>query len=178
MSSPNLAVIARLGLIFLRDFPNKWEQLAGQLFYLESCLDRQQHVHDSQMLTFECDLCPCPRPAFSTAKALAQHKRIKHQMRNAVRFYIDGSGVCPACKNVYHTRYRVLTHIQNPQKPECKLYILRSGSVRALPNDVVQELDELDNIAIREARKQGHTHPKVKAPARRADGTCIGCART
>ena len=74
--------------------------------------------------------------------------------------------------------YRVLTHIQNPKKPECKLYILNSGSVRALPNDVVQELDELDNIAIREARKQGHTHPRVKAPARRADGKCIGCART
>ena len=73
----------------------------------------------------------------------AQRKRIKHQMRNAVRFYIDGSGVCPTCKNVYHTTYRV--HVQDPKKPECKLHILRSGSVRALPNDVVQELDELDN---------------------------------
>ena len=57
-------------------------------------------------------------------------------------------------------------------KPECKIRILQSGSVRALPNDVVQELDELDNTAIRKARKQGHTRPKVKAPARRANGTC------
>ena len=129
-------------------------------------------------LVFECDLCPCPRPAFSTSKALAQHKRIKHQRRNELRCFVDDSGICPACKNVYYTRYRVLTHLQNPKKPECKHFVLHSGTVSALPNETVQKLDEMDKIAIREARKQGHTHPKVTKPARRADGTCIGCART
>ena len=119
-----------------------------------------------------------PAASIRNSEGFGPAQTIKHNMRNAVWFYVDGSGVCPACKNVYHTRYRVLTHIQNRKKPECKLYILHGGSARALPKDFAQELDELDNNAIREARKQGHTHPKVKAPARRADGTCIGCART
>ena len=95
-----------------------------------------------------------------------------------MRLYVDDSGVCSCCKHIYHTRYRVLTHLQNPKKPACKDYVLNSGNASALPNHVVQKLDEMDKMAIREARKQGHTHPKVMKPAIRADEACIGCART
>ena len=132
--------------------------------------------HDSRQFTFKCELCAAPQPAFPTSKALAQHMRIKHKMRNAVRCYVDESGVCPACRNVYHTRYRVLTHLMNPKKPACKQFVLNSGQVRALPTDVVQKLDVMDKIAIREARKQGHTHPKVTKPAVRSHGACKECA--
>ena len=106
------------------------------------------------------------------AKALAQHQRIKHSMRSVLRFYVDGTGICPSCKNIYHSRYRVLTHLSSPKKPICKEYVLCSGKVSALPNDVVQHLDEIDKTLIREARKQGRTHPKVTIPARRAQGAC------
>ena len=157
---------------------DKWHALIGNIFYVQSCLDRQAPTIPTIQLTFVCEICTSPRPAFCTAKALAQHKRIKHKMRNNIRCYIDDSGVCPCCKNIYHTRYRVLTHLQNPQKPECKDYVSNSGHVRILPNETIQQLDEMDKIAIREARKQGLTHPKVKMPARRADGACIGCVRT
>ena len=109
---------------------------------------------------------------------MAQHCRIKHKMRNALRLYVDGSGVCPCCSNIYHKRYQVSTHLENPKKLACKEYILNSGKVPTLPSDAVQKLDEMDKLAIREARKQGYTHPKVTKPAQRADGACIGCVRT
>ena len=165
-------------LEFMKNEADGWHALVDKLFYVQSCLDRQAQPVETVQLTFVCDICANPKPAFCTAKALAQHKRIKHKMRSNIRCYIDDSGVCPCCKNTYHTRYRVLTHLQNPKKPECKDYILNSGRVSMLPSEFVQKLDVMDNIAIREARKQGFTHPKIKKPARRADGACIGCVRT
>ena len=164
---------------FMSNQREKWHRLVDNLFYSHSCLDQRASEHEgSNPLTFKCEVCCEPRPAFATAKALAQHQRIKHKTRNVLRLYVDGSGVCPCCKNVYHTRYRVLCHLQNPAKPACKEHILNSGRVRALKLEDVRKLDEMDKIAIGEARKQGRTHPKVTKPAMRADGACIGCVRT
>ena len=164
-------------LKFLIGKPTKWHQLVDSLFYTHSVLDRQHVEAHVAPLAFSCHMCPHPRPMFSTPKGLAQHKRIKNKMRTSLRWFVDDSGVCPCCKNIYHTRIRVLTHLSNPKKPECKEHVLYSGNCAALPCDVVQKLDAMDKIAIREARKQGHSHPRVTKPALRSDGACIGCAR-
>ena len=156
-------------LRFILSFPSRWHQLVDMLFYSQSCLDRQQIGQDTAQLSFKCELCNDPQPAFASSKALAQHQRIKHKMRSVLRLRVDDSGVCPCCHNVYHTRYRVLAHLQNPKKPACKDFVLNSGEVPILSAETVRKLDEMDKIAIREARKKGHTHPKVTKPARRVE---------
>ena len=85
---------------FMLNRADNWHALVGQLFYVQSCLDRQAPTIPTIQLTFVCEICTSPRPAFCTAKALAQHKHIKHKMRNNIRCYIDDRGICPCCKNI------------------------------------------------------------------------------
>ena len=57
---------------FILSQPDKRHNLVGQLFYSTSCLDKVANLmHDSRQLTFECELCAAPQPAFPTSKALA-----------------------------------------------------------------------------------------------------------
>ena len=54
----------------------------------------------------------------------------------------------------------MLTHIRNPLKPECKEFVL-SGALPPLTVQDLQRFDAEDAAAIRAARKEGYTHPKV-----------------
>jgi len=161
---------------FITAQSDRWHTLTNSLFYTNSCLDKSVGVDNESQLNFQCQICAAPQPAFATAKALAQHQRTKHKMRVNLRWYVDDSGVCPCCKNIYHTRIRVMAHLQNPKKPECKTHVL-SGFLNPLSASEVQRLDSLDAAAIRAARKQGHAYPKAACAATDANGKCIGCAR-
>eukprot|EP00973_Karenia_brevis_P043593 6040763-Karenia_brevis.AAC.1 len=60
-------------------------------------------------LEFTCNLCVA-KPAFKSAKALASHQRVKHNMRNPLGVFLDSSGICPVCGANFHNRVRVLAH--------------------------------------------------------------------
>ena len=58
-----------------------------------------------------CTFCDAE---FATKAALCAHKFAAHGVRASARQFIDGSGVCPVCRGVFHSRRRVLKHVQGP----------------------------------------------------------------
>ena len=150
-----------------------WKHIVNQLWYLQSCLDARGNSDNH--LAFHCELCDNPKPAFSTQKALDQHKRIKHKQRTAIRCFVDDSGVCPCCKNNYVSRLRVLSHVRDPRRPKCKQYIL-SGAVAEVPVELVREFDLQDKLQRRAAQRSGHSTPLAVGSARTASGKRIGYA--
>ena len=99
--------------------------------------------------------------------------RIKHKVKAPIAAYVDGSGVCPACKTVFHTRIRCLAHLTDSRRPRCREVIL-SGSWPQLSQSMLEQLEEVDRNARREAQRNGKTHPTAKGSAKRADGRIIG----
>ena len=114
---------------------------------------------------FICDECPQPAPAYATSKGLACHKRKKHGRRTELRFFVDGSGVCPVCKTQLFTRLRVITHLSDKRYVKACRDAVASGQIPRLPEEEVLRLDDLDKLARRQAFRAGHT--RVPA-ARRA----------
>ena len=86
------------------------------------------------------------------------------------------SDVCSCKKNIYHSRIRVIAHVQNPLKPECNIVIL-SGAVATLTVQDLQRLDASDAADIHAARKLGLSYPKAINAAMSKDGKRLGCAR-
>eukprot|EP00972_Heterocapsa_arctica_P099049 14616813-Heterocapsa_arctica.AAC.1 len=74
--------------------------------FVSSALDSFAHDTPSVLAQFTCEECPAPRPAFSSAKALASHMRARHGARSPIKRYVDDSAVCPACGAFFCTRIR------------------------------------------------------------------------
>ena len=90
----------------------KWFHITRQVWYSWSSLDN--FVSDNCITVlrsdlFVCDICPPPRPNFSSTKELLQHKRVKHGHKSKFGDFIS-CGVCPVCGNDYVTRLRCLKH--------------------------------------------------------------------
>ena len=74
-------------------------------------------------------------------------------MFRVARTVVDRSGICPVCGLFFHTRQRVIHHIEHSCE-SCKAAV-QAGLVQALPEAQMKELDAEDAKERREARKQG-----------------------
>ena len=109
---------------------------------------------------------------FMTSRALHTRARVKHNKRNMLRFYLDGSGICPVCRTQFESRLRVLAHVSETRcrgksRITCRS-VLESGKARLIEASEVARLDELDRIQRRTARRAGRSHAKVCVPAKRS----------
>jgi hypothetical protein len=155
---------------FMTQSPEEWRALVDSLFYTESVCDRVKTVsHD---LALSCEICGLMGPCFATNKQLAQHQRIKHGMTNEVKQHIGKESICMRCKVEFNSRLRLIAHVTDRRRNECKQHYLRN--VRALSDAEYRELEEADKAALREARRAGHSHVIAKRPARTACGKQIG----
>lgn len=161
---------------FMVQNPQKWNDLVSQLHYVESCLGRMATSLDAAGMVahsqHQCLHCK-PASSFPTEKALNQHMRMKHNYRDPVCEFFDGSGICPICRTNYHTRLRVLNHVCNTRRTKCRSAILSSDLPR-VPLDKLLKLMACDRQARSEAKKQGHTHPIAQGSAYTNLGKRIG----
>jgi len=104
------------------------------------------------------------------------HRRKKHDYALLVKRYIDGSGICPACKLNLRERHRVVAHVSDSRRPMCRDTILSSGAPPLDPSKF-EELEELYRTQVREAKKRGRSHPEAHGSAVRADGKRVGRVR-
>jgi hypothetical protein len=124
-------------------------------------------------LGFACHTCTPPK-VFASSKALESHQRSKHSVRNFMRNYIDGSGLCPSCGTQFRARVSLLNHINDRRRPKCKEFILEF--CQPLAPSRVSELDVADNEMRKAARRAGRSHHIVTAPAIAQDGRVVGRA--
>lgn len=149
--------------------PDVWSQIVGGLHFHESVCDaRVSAAAEGRVLAFKCDDCD---RAFSSAKALAMHRRVKHNVRLRIRNYVGGS-VCPCCRAEFHERLRCLARLSDKGRTKCADWVLTHCA--ELPQHVVAELDEADKQLRRAAWRSGHSHHLARLPAKRHDGRVIG----
>ena len=70
--------------------------------------------------------------------------------RSPYRALVDGSGRCPACGGIFHSRLRVLKHLAHSR---CGRHLLSTAAV-PLPPELVSELDLQDAAHIRLCRRE------------------------
>ena len=131
-------------------------------------------VEEAAAVPFACS--QCTGVAFATNQALLQHMRIKHKAKIVISAFIDGSGVCPACKTCLVTRLRVLKHLSDKRRTKCSDRIL-GGEFAMVGRDELVKLDEIDRTAKREAWRSGHTSVPAVGQAKKSDGRRVGHAQ-
>ena len=72
-------------------------------------------------------------------KGLGAHGARVHNVFRVARTVVDRSGICPVCGLFFHTRQRVIHHIEH----SCKAAV-QAGLVQALPEAQMKELDAED----------------------------------
>ena len=96
--------------------------------------------------------CPDCHKSF-LVKGLGAHRARVHNVFRVARTVVDLSGICLVCGLFFHTRQRVMHHIEHSCE-SCKAAV-QAGLVQTLPEAKMKELDAEDAKERREARKQG-----------------------
>jgi hypothetical protein len=149
--------------------------IVSQLHYAESVCDRTASDHgtvSAEMLTFKCDVCDAPVPAFSSLQALNQYWRKVHGVRNTMVYYAGADGICPSCMTTFASRLQLLGHLSDTRRPRCANYAI--AHCARMSDSTVNLLDVSDRAARKVAYKTGRTHAIVKAPAKNASGRVVG----
>ena len=165
---------AREWCVFIKSYPHEWKAI----------VDGYHDVHDEfivakrracdvphAMRTFVCMTC-VDKPAFSTAKQLAQHARARHGVRSFIDQFIDASGICPVCRQNCHSRLQVLAHCtekrcRGKRKRAMCRDVLLSGVVRPISQEVLDAARETDRVLKTIAARSGHSHVLVRNYAKR-----------
>ena len=103
---------------------------------------------------------------FNSRQALATHCFRVHGERSVVRNRLV-EPVCPACLCFFHTRLRLLVHVQQRSK-RCLLFALRE--LPDLDPEVIQAADDQDRGVARALRRQGRRESFADEPASVAQG--------
>jgi len=155
---------------FMYHSPSQWKAWVSDIFFSNSILDKTV-AGPALSAMFACHLCVGVN--FATNQALLQHLRTKHKLKQQIATFVDGSGVCPACKSKLHTRLRVLKHLSDKRRRSCANQIL-SGDFAPVDADTLAKLEDDDRQAIRAARHDGHTSVPAVGQAVRSDGRRVG----
>ena len=86
-------------------------------------------------------------------KELGAHRARVHGAFRRAWTVVDRSGICPVCGLFFHTRQRVIQHIEHSCE-SCKAAV-QAGMVQSLPEVNVKELDAEDAKERRDARQRG-----------------------
>ena len=113
-------------------------------------------------LNLTCSICSAR--GFKDQKALDQHCRTRHGIRNPVVQFVGSILKCPVCSTEFHTRLRLITHLSDKRVRSkvrgvsCRDAFLRSGPEPVSP-DALAELNRVNDAMRAKAMKEGHTHP-------------------
>ena len=157
----------------ISNFPHAWKELVNNYKVFCSVFDPDKRDHTSSVVSAATHVCPhgC-EGAFLNEKALGQHMRIKHKVQSHIPYYIDDSGICPACGVNLYARAKVATHACETRyrgktcRVRCRDVIL-GGAVPKLPSEIFLRLQERDRNLVAAARKAGHSHVRAVCSAKR-----------
>ena len=107
----------------------RWQEFVNELFFSASILDRTSHTDSERVVgTCACDICSA---LFSTAKALAPHKRVSHKVRSCARYWAGSDLMCKACSTIFSNRPRLIAYLTDSRRQKC-LSFLRSSVPKLL----------------------------------------------
>ena len=90
-----------------------WSAVVDQCAFVQSCTDRRPGPEDSRVCAHGCSMCGM---AFPTGKALAQHQRVRHALRNPVKAALGDTTVCPICRTDFVQRFRLVAHLSEQRQ--------------------------------------------------------------
>ena len=122
------------------------------------------------MNSFVCDLC---NASFPDSKALASHKRAKHNVRTNARLYAYSDALCRACGVKFCTRTRLIAHLTDSRRTKRLRWV--ESNVKPLDDETARQLDLLDRQVRQDALNNGYNQPRYSAPAMKG-GRIMGCA--
>eukprot|EP00435_Cladocopium_sp_Y103_P017780 s237_g4.t1 len=123
--------------LLLRNHAHEQADLMRQMGWT---LNEEPACPTEELERFQCQVCEC---AFDTAASLAVHEQRKHGHRVAMR-RLTTDGVCRSCAKNFHTRPRLIHHLQHGQT-SCWIFHLRK--YQPMSCDRAAELDEADKTA-------------------------------
>ena len=88
-------------------------------------------------------------------------------------FFADDDGVCVACGTNFRTTLRLLDHLSDARRMQCR-NVCNGGTVTKLSTELVEKLDELDSVARSAARQSGHSHVIAQLPTSSSNGRVVG----
>ena len=113
----------------------------------------------------ECTCTECSL-SFPTAKALDQHKRIKHDVKRLWRTVVGPENRCPACHLIFSTHLRATAHLSDPRRNRKRRDLVISGAYLANSVEVQRQLDDADRAERRAAQQSGRSTRSQGAPKR------------
>eukprot|EP00435_Cladocopium_sp_Y103_P060640 s338_g22.t1 len=124
-------------LLLLRKHAKEQADLMKQMGWT---LDDELAPSAEESMKFQCGVCDCE---FDTAASLAVHEQRKHGYRAAMR-RLTTDGVCRGCAKTFHTRPRLIHHLQHGQT-SCWVFHLRKYTPMSCER--AREYDEADKAA-------------------------------
>ena len=121
------------------------------------------HIGSPALGPAEMVQCPDCHKSF-LVKGLGAHRARVHNVFRVARTVVDRSGICPVRGLFFHTRQRVIQHIEHSCK-SCKAAV-QAGLVQTLSEAQMKELDAEDAKERREARKQGVSYLALRFEVR------------
>ena len=122
-------------------------------------LDTEDVVRNlgDEEVTFACDEC---HQSFNSAASLAVHQQRKHRRRVALRRVIV-DGACRSCGRFYHTRPRLLKHLQMANTNCWTYHLRRYCPMTVEQTDVHDEHDRHQGVATHQKDLVDHTLDKA-----------------
>ena len=120
-------------------------------------------------LAFQCHMCPA---RFASKQALAAHSFQRHNTISPTRALLDVTH-CPACLMEFHSRSRVIAHV-NEKLKRCRRAI--HSWLRPLDADIVAQLDKHEAELARSLSRIGRSRVYADAPACRLEGPLLSAA--
>ena len=107
---------------------------------------------------------PSVTAKFAPERALAVDAQRAHGYRTEWSKRIDASGVCPACKAIFQTRLRVLSHVRSSA---CRAVVV---TLLEHPEEAVLLHRKADAVEILCCRRDGRSAPAARTSATSQDG--------
>ena len=140
-----------------------WQKAFEKDFYADTgTMPPHPPMPDSQ---WQCDQCD---KWFASKKALATHSQRVHGYRRIVRFFASGD-TCPACCKLHHSRMRLCQHLTH--STAC-MEVLQA-CFPPMSDEQVALLDQQDDEAFAELRRQGWWRTKALLPACQVAGPLL-----
>ena len=113
----------------------------------------------------DCDM------TFHSAKAVAAHKRKKHDGVSVVTKFVGRSLFCPVCACRFGSRTRLIAHLSEHRNRGRRQFtcraLLRSGMLAPVPEQEHRAVHAEDRRNRKRARQSGHTQPLAPFTAKR-----------
>ena len=167
----------------VNNYPTEWREIVSEYFdsnddaASSNCLlpgfEENPHI---ERRCFQCDLCEAA--TFATAKALDQHRRIKHERTSVISSLVPDTSVCRICSTDFFSRARLISHLSDKRirsktrGTNCHFQFLARPGVE-LSRQERTRLQEIQRQDVREARKSGHTHVIAVRPAVRTEPSVL-----